>query len=74
MCYTTAQEKEKNCAGLEEILEQNPGKRILLVLDNFLYPFTHARESALMPSGLTSFFKLGSPHLNPIEPVLKSLK
>uniref|UniRef100_UPI003EB9A5E7 IS630 family transposase n=1 Tax=Halobellus sp. EA9 TaxID=3421647 RepID=UPI003EB9A5E7 len=42
------QEKEEICACLEEIREQNPGERILLVLDNFsslTYLCAHAQAS-----------------------------
>ena len=69
------QEKERICACFEEIREQNPGQRILLVLDNFsshICAYTRKRAHEL---GIDLvFLPVGSPHLNPIEPVWKSLK
>ncbi|ELY86130.1 IS630 family transposase [Natrialba taiwanensis] len=69
------QEKEQICTCLEGIREQNPGKRILLVLDNFsshICPYTRKRAHQL---GIDLvFLPVGSPDLNPIEPVWKSLR
>ena len=69
------QEKEQICEYLERIREQNPGKRILLVLDNFsshICPYTRRRAHQL---GIDLvFLPVGSPNLNPIEPVWKSLR
>ena len=69
------QEKERICTCFEEIREQNPGTRILLVLDNFsshICAYTRKRAHEL---GIDLIFlPVGSPHLNPIEPVWKSLK
>jgi len=69
------QEKERICACFEEIREQNPGQRILLVLDNFSsHICAHTRERAHELGIDLIFLPVGSPHLNPIEPVWKSLK
>ena len=69
------QEKERICACFEEIRKQNPDERILLVLDNFpshICAYTRKRTHEL---GIDLIFlPVGSPHLNPIEPVWKSLK
>ncbi|WP_049903557.1 IS630 family transposase [Halococcus agarilyticus] len=69
------QEKEQICDCLERVREQNPGKRILLVLDNFsshICPYTRRRAHQL---GIDLvFLPVGSPDLNPIEPVWKSLR
>lgn len=69
------QEKEQICACFEAIREQNPGTRILLVLDNFSsHVCAHTRERAHELGIDLIFLPVGSPHLNPIEPVWKSLK
>jgi len=69
------QEKERICAYFEEIREQNPLARILLVLDNFSsHICAHTRERAHELGINLIFLPVGSPHLNPIEPVWKSLK
>lgn len=69
------QTKEKICATFERVRQQNPGKRILLVLDNFsshVCEFTRKRAHQL---GIDLvFLPVGSPDLNPIEQVWKSLK
>jgi transposase len=75
LSFPPNQEKEKICACFERIREQNPGKRILLVLDNFsshVCKYTRKRAHKL---GIDLvFLPVGSPDLNPIEPVWKSLK
>jgi len=75
LSFPPNQEKERICACFEDIREQNPGKRILLVLDNFsshICKYTGKRAHEL---GINLvFLPVGSPHLNPIEPVWKSLK
>jgi len=69
------EEKERICAVLETIREQNPGKRILLVLDkhgSHICEYTRRRAHQL---GIDLIFlPSGSPHLNPIEQVWKYLK
>jgi transposase len=69
------QEKEQIGECLERVREQNPGKRILLVLDNFsshICEYTRRRAHQL---GIDLvFIPVGSPDLNPIEPVWKSLR
>nr|WP_160047024.1 IS630 family transposase [Natrialba sp. INN-245] len=75
LSFPPNQEKEKICACFERVREQNPGKRILLVLDNFsshVCKYTRKRAHEL---GIDLvFLPVGSPDLNPIEPVWKSLK
>ena len=69
------QKKERICECLEGIREQNPGKRILLVLDNhFAYTCEHTRKRAHQLGIDLVFLPSGSPHLNPIEQVWKQLK
>jgi transposase len=69
------QEKERICACLERIREQNPAQRILLVLDNFSsHVCEYTRKRAHQLGIDLIFLPVGSPHLNPIEPVWKSLK
>ena len=69
------QTKERICECLEGVREQNPGQRILLVLDNFsshVCEYTRRRAHQL---GIDLvFLPVGSPDLNPIEQVWKSLK
>jgi transposase len=75
LSFPPNQEKEKICECFEKVREQNPGKRILLVLDNFsshVCKYTRKRAHEL---GIDLvFLPVGSPDLNPIEPVWKSLK
>jgi len=75
LSFPPNQEKEQICDCFEKVREQNPGKRILLVLDNFsshICKYTRKRAHEL---GIDLvFLPVGSPHLNPIEPVWKSLK
>jgi transposase len=69
------QTKEQICACFERVREQNPGKRILLVLDNFSsHICAHTRHRAHELGIDLVFLPIGSPHLNPIEAVWKSLK
>ena len=75
LSFPPNQEKERICACFEEIREQNPGERILLVLDNFSsHTCAHTRKRAHELGIDLVFLPTGSPHLNPIEPVWKSLK
>ncbi|AAV46465.1 transposase [Haloarcula marismortui ATCC 43049] len=73
--FPANQEKERICECLEGIREQNPGQRILLVPDNFsshVCEYTRRRAHQL---GIDLvFLPVGSPDLNPIEQVWKSLK
>ena len=60
---------------LEKIREQNPGKRILLVLNKHGSPrCEHTRKRAHQLGIDLIFILSGSPHLNPIEQVWKYLK
>ena len=69
------QTKERICECLERIREQNPGKRILLVLDNlFSHTCEHTRKRAHQLGIDLVFLPVGSPDLNPIEQVWKQLK
>jgi Transposase and inactivated derivatives len=75
LSFPLDQTKEQICACFERIREQNPGKRILLVLDNFSsHVCKHTRRRAHELGIDLIFLPVGSPHLNPIEPVWKSLK
>jgi len=73
--WTATEEKEKICSVLETVREQNPGQRILLVLDkhgSHICEYTRKRAHQL---GIDLIFlPSGSPHLNPIEQVWKQLK
>jgi transposase len=75
LSFPPDQTKEQICACFERIREQNPDKRILLVLDNFsshVCAYTRHRAHEL---GIDLvFLPVGSPHLNPIEAVWKTLK
>jgi transposase len=69
------QTKERICECLEEIREQNPAKRILLVLDNhFAHTCEYTRKRAHQLGIDLVFLPVGSPDLNPIEQVWKQLK
>jgi len=69
LLFPPNQEKEQICGCFEEVREQNLGKRILLVLDNFssqVCKYTRKRAHEL---GINLvFLPIGSPDLNPIEP------
>jgi len=69
------QTKERICDCLERIREQNPGTRILLVLDNhFAHTCEYTRKRAHQLGIDLVFLPVGSPDLNPIEQVWKQLK
>ncbi len=72
--WTEDETKERICGVLEKIREQNPGKRILLVLDkhgSHVCEYTRRRAHQL---GIDLVFLLSeSPQLNPIEQVWKHL-
>ena len=73
--FPVDQTKEQICECFRRIREQNPGKRILLVLDNFSsHICAHTRKQAHELGIDLVFLPVGSPHLNPIESVWKSLK
>jgi transposase len=73
--FTEDQTKERICECLERIREQNPRKRILLVLDNhFAHTCEHTRKRAHQLGIDLVFLPVGSPDLNPIEQVWKQLK
>ena len=75
MSFPKNQEKEQICECLERIREQNPRARILLVLDNFSsHICEHTRRRAYQLGIDLVFIPVGSPDLNPIEPVWKSLR
>jgi transposase len=73
--WTEDEKKERICGVLEQVREQNPGKRILLVLDkhgSHICEYTRKRAHQL---GIDLvFLPSGSPHLNPIENVWDYLK
>ena len=69
------QTKERICECFEGIREQNPAKRILLVLDNhFAHTCEYTRKRAHQLGIDLVFLPVGSPDLNPIEQVWKQLK
>lgn len=69
------QKKEDICGVLESIREQNPGKRILLVLDNLgSHTCEYTRKRAHQLGIDLIFLPPGSPHLNPIEKLWDQLK
>jgi len=73
--FPSNQEKERICECLEGIREQNPSQRILLVLDNFSsHVCEYTRKRAHQLGIDLVFLPVGSPDLNPIEQVWKSLK
>ena len=73
--FPNNQEKERICKCLEGIREQNPGQRILLVLDNFSsHVCEYTRKRAHQLGIDLVFLPVGSPDLNPIEQIWKSLK
>jgi transposase len=70
--FTTA---EEIYACFETIREQNLRKRILLVLDNFSSHICECTRKRAHDLDIDLvFFSVGSPQLNPIESVWKSLK
>ena len=73
--FTEDETKERICEVLEMVREQNPGKRILLVLDkhgSHICEYTRKRAHQLGIDFV--FLPSGSPHLNPIEKVWDYLK
>ncbi|WP_313690516.1 IS630 family transposase [Halobellus marinus] len=73
--WTENEEKEQICTVLERVREQNPGQRILLVLDKHgSHICEHTRKRAHQLGIDLIFLPSGSPHLNPIEQVWKQLK
>ncbi len=73
--FPSNQEKERICECFEVICEQNPGQRILLVLDNFSsHACEYTRKRAHQLGIDLVFLPVGSPDLNPIEQIWKSLK
>ena len=64
--FTEDEKKERICGVLEKIREQNPGKRILLVLDKHgAHRCESARKRAHQLGIDLIFIPSGSPHLNP---------
>jgi len=73
--FKETEEKERICEVLERIREQNPDKRILLVLDKHgAHRCKHTRKRAHQLGIDLIFLPTSSPHLNPIEKVWDSLK
>ena len=68
--FTEDEKKERICGVLEKIREQNPGKRILLVLDKHgAHRCEYTRKRAHQLGIDLIFIPSGSPQLNPIEQV-----
>ena len=75
LSFPEDQSKESFYPLLERIREQNPGVRILLVLDSFSTHVCEPFRKRAHQLGIDLvFLPIGSPHLNPIEQVWKSLK
>jgi len=73
--FTESQTKEEICNAFERIREENPDRKILLILDNFSsHTCEYTRERADKLGIELVFLPIASPHLNPIEPVWKSLR
>lgn len=73
--FTEDETKERICEVLELVREQNPGKRILLVLDKHgSHVCEYTRRCATQLGIDLIFLPSGSPHLNPIEKVWDYLK
>jgi len=73
--FKESEEKERICEVLEAIREQNPGKRILLVLDKHgSHTCEYTRKRAHQLGIDFIFLPSGSPHLNPIEKAWDFLK
>ncbi len=73
--FKETEEKERICEVLERTREQNPGKRILLVLDKHgAHRCKHTRKRAHQLGIDLIFLPTSSPHLNPIEKVWDYLK
>ena len=73
--FTKKQTKERVCDAFEQIRAENPDRKILLILDNFSsHTCEYTRERAAELGIELVFLPVGSPHLNPIEPLWKSLK
>ena len=73
--WKETEEKERICEVLEAVREQNPGKRILLVLDKHGSHICEYTRKCTHQLGIDLvFLPSGSPHLNPIEQVWKYLK
>ena len=73
--FTEKQTKERICHAFEQIRAKNPDRNILLVLDNFSsHTCKYTRNRAEELGIDLVFLPIGSPHLNPIEPLWKSLR
>lgn len=73
--FTEKQTKERICDAFEQIRAENPDRKILIILDNFSsHTCEYTRERAAELGIELVFLPVGSPHLNPIEPLWKSLK
>ena len=73
--FTEEQTKERICHAFERIRAENPDRDILIILDNFSSHTCEYTRSRARELGIDLvFLPVGSPHLNPIESVWKSLK
>lgn len=73
--FLEAQKKDPICETFAQLRERNPGKRIVLVLDNFsTHVCEYTRRRAHQLGIDLVFLPTGSPHLNPIEWVWDALK
>ena len=73
--FTEKQTKEQICRAFERIRAENPDREILMFLDNFSSHTCEYTRSRAADLGIELvFLPVGSPDLNPIEPVWKSLR
>lgn len=73
--FTEKQTKEQICRAFERIRSNNSDRKILLILDNFSSHTCEYTRSRAEELGIELvFLPIGSPHLNPIEPLWKSLR
>jgi transposase len=73
--FTETQRKEEICTAFERIRAENPARKVLLILDNFSsHTCEYTRNRAAELGIELVFLPVGSPDLNPIEPLWKSLR
>ena len=73
--FRTNSKKEDICEVLTEFVNVNPGKRIILLLDNFSsHRSKMVQEFALKNNISLVFLPPYSPDLNPIEQIWRSIK
>jgi transposase len=72
--FTEKQTKERICDAFEQIRAENPDRKILLILYNFSSHICDSTRERAAELGIELvFLPVGSPHLNPTEPLWKNL-